>query len=70
LADAIGMMNNAQREEVKNAISGIGLAEPSPASVAGKKGIAKKRVLGEKQKAAMAAGRAAAAKRNAEKKAA
>jgi hypothetical protein len=38
--------------------------------VAGKKGIAKKRVLGEKQKAAMAAGRAAAAKRNAEKKAA
>jgi hypothetical protein len=71
LADAIGMMTNPQREEVKNAISGIGLAqEPSPASVAGKKGIAKKRTMSAKHKAAMAAGRAAAAKRNAEKKAA
>jgi len=72
LADAIGMMNNVQREEVKNAISGIGLAqEPSEASVEGKRGVEKREKkrakLSAAHKAAMAAGRAAAAKRKAEK---
>lgn len=64
MADALALMSNHDRQQVKDTITGIGLAEPSAASVAGHKGAAKKRELSEAQKAAMKAGRekAAAAK--------
>jgi len=38
LADALSLMSNAERGQVKEAIAGIGLAEQSAASVLGKKG--------------------------------
>jgi hypothetical protein len=64
IADMIGLMNNDQREQVKDAI-GIGLtAEPSAASIAGKRGVEKreaarkaKRVLTEEHKKKLLAGR-------------
>lgn len=65
LADTIAMMTNEQRQQVKETISGIGLAEePSVASAAGKRGVekreaTKKRTLSPAHKAALAAGRAA-----------
>lgn len=64
IADKLGTLDNAQRQMVKDTIDGIGLAEPSAASRAGRKGAAKKRRMSEEQKAAMKAGRerAAAAK--------
>lgn len=71
LADTLGMMNNDQRQQVKDVVVGIGLAhEPSQASKDGKRGVEKreagKRKMSEEQKAAMKAGREAAAKRKAE----
>jgi hypothetical protein len=63
------LMSNDQREVVKQHLTGggIGLAEESQASADGKRGAqkrgAKKRVLSPEQKAAMKAGREAAAKR-------
>lgn len=61
LADSVALMSNDQRQEVKDTITGIGLAEPSEASKLGKKGVerreAKKRQMSEAQKAAMKAGR-------------
>lgn len=69
LAQSIGLMTNTQRQQVKETIVGIGLAEPSASSVAGKRGVekreAKKRVLSEAHKAAMKAGREAKAKKKA-----
>jgi hypothetical protein len=69
LADQLSLMTNEQRSMVKDHISGIGLAEPSAASVAGKRGVEKreanKRQISEAQKAAMKAGREAAAQRKA-----
>ena len=58
LADALALMSNPQRQEVKDAIAGIGMEE-SEASVAGKKGAEKKRTLSAEHKAAMKAGREA-----------
>lgn len=70
LADTVGMMSNAQRQEVKDAVVGIGLA-PSKASQDGKRGVEKReagrRKLSEEQKAAMKAGREAAAAKKAAK---
>lgn len=58
IADQIGLMSNEQRREVKQVLDGgIGLT-PSPASIAGKKGAEKKRVLSEAHKKALADGRA------------
>lgn len=64
LADAISLMTNAQRADVKqvmtstqrtqvkDAVAGIGLsAEPSAASIAGKRGAEKKRRMSEETKA-------------------
>lgn len=63
LADALALMSNTDRQQVKDAITGIGLAqEASPASVAGHKGAARKRTLSAEHKAAMKAGREAKAK--------
>lgn len=63
LADAVALMSNAQRREVKDALEqpGIGI-EASSASIAGKRGAERKRVLSEEQKARMKAGREAARK--------
>lgn len=61
LADMLGTLSNRARADVKDALgAGIGLAEPSPASVAGHKGAAKKRVLSQAHKDKIAAGRKAA----------
>ena len=64
LADQLALMPNVDRQQVKDAISGIGLA--SKASIDGKRGMAKKRKLSAEHKAKMLAG---AAKARAEKKA-
>lgn len=64
LADQLALMPNVDRQQVKDAISGIGLA--SKASIDGKRGTAKKRKLSADHKAKMLAG---AAKARAEKKA-
>ena len=61
LADQLAMMSNQERQEVKNAVAGIGLAEQSKASEAGHKGAKKKRQLSEAHKAALKAGREAKA---------
>lgn len=52
LADMIGTMSNEQRAQVKQVVEGIGLSapEPSPASIAGKRGAAKKRQMREAEK--------------------
>lgn len=68
LADALSLMSNQERGQVKDAIAGIGLAEePSAASIAGKRGVekreARKRTLSPEHKAAMQAGREAKAKK-------
>ena len=68
LADSVALMSNADREQVKDTIVGIGLATPSKASRDGKRGVekreaTKKRVLSEAHKAAMKAGREAKAKK-------
>lgn len=75
LADALALMSNTDRQQVKDTISGIGLVEESrlAASEAGKRGVqkreAKKRQMSQAQKDAMKAGReAAAARKAAEKK--
>jgi hypothetical protein len=65
LADMIGTLSNRERQNVKDAM-GIGLAEPSEASKDGKRGVEKreakkKRSMSPEQKAAMKAGREAAA---------
>lgn len=66
LADTIGMMTNAQRQQVRDAVEGIGLANVK-ASADGKRGVEKrekrKRVLSEAHKAALKAGREAKAKK-------
>jgi hypothetical protein len=51
LADMIGTLSNEQRTEVKQAIEGIGLSapEPSPASIAGLRGAARKREIKAKE---------------------
>lgn len=64
IADQIGSMSNRDRAMVKEAMEGIGLETPSPASVAGKKGMEKKRrMMSEAQKAALAEGRRKARER-------
>jgi hypothetical protein len=70
IADALALMNNVDRQQVKDTISGIGLADESrnASSEAGKRGAARKRQLSDAQKAAMKAGREAAAKKKAETK--
>lgn len=67
LADMLALMPNTDRQQVKNSIAGIGLAEEvqSAASVAGHKGAAKKRQMSQAQKDAMKAGREAAAAKKA-----
>lgn len=68
LADRLSTLSNPQRQIVKEALGGIGLEAPSPASVAGKEGAARKaakRVLSQEQKDKMQAGRKAAAARKA-----
>ena len=65
LADSLALMGNSDRQKVKETISGIGLAEPSKASVDGKRGAEKRdkrkaRVLSQEQKDAMRRGREAA----------
>jgi len=65
-----GLMSNDQRTVLKDTISGIGLAQPSAASILGKQGAEKRdkrkaRVMSNEQKAAMARGRAAAKARKA-----
>lgn len=64
LADRLGTLDNVQRAQVKQTLegSGIGLSQPSPASIAGSKGAAKKRTLSAEHKAAMKAGREAKAR--------
>jgi len=70
LADALALMSNPERAQVKDAIAGIGLAEPSAASIAGSKGVeireAKKRTMSAAQKEAMRKGREAAKAKKAE----
>jgi hypothetical protein len=56
LADALAIMTNPQRQEVKDAVVGIGLAPSKPG----------KRQMSKEQKEKMRAGREAAAKRKAE----
>lgn len=70
LADSVALMRNEDRQKVKDTIAGIGLAEPSAASIAGKRGVEKKakRTLSPEHKAALAAGRARKAKKAAQAK--
>ena len=68
LADRLSTLTNTQRTVVKEALGGIGLEVPSPASIAGSMGAERKkakRILSADQKAKMAAGREAAKKRKA-----
>lgn len=59
IADMLAVLSNGDRQTVKDAVVGIGLSERSPASEAGHRGAAKKRVLSAAHKAAMKAGREA-----------
>ena len=62
LADSIALMGNAERQQVKDTVAGIGLA-PSKASVDGKRGAdkaTKRRTLSPEHKAKLQAGRKAA----------
>lgn len=63
LADALSLMTNPERAQVKAAVEGIGLAEPSKASLDGSKGAEKrekrKRVLSPEHLAKLQAGRRA-----------
>jgi len=76
IADSIALMGNADRQQVKDTISGIGLAQPSEAQIEGRRGFERrearrkpaKRQLSAEHKAKLAAGRARkAAERAAEK---
>lgn len=61
LADRLGTLDNVERAQVKQTLEGggIGLSQPSTASIAGSKGAQKKRTLSAEHKAAMKAGREA-----------
>lgn len=62
LADRLSTLTNSQRTIVKEALGGIGLDAPSPASIAGRVGAERKkakRTLSPEHKAKMAAGREA-----------
>lgn len=64
LADRLGSLTNRERAQVKDTLDGgLGLSEPSAASVSGSKGAQKKRTLSAEHKAAMKAGREAKAKK-------
>lgn len=64
LADKMASLSNPQRQEVKDVLTGIGLSEPSQASIDGKRGVEKreaaKRVMSQEHKDKMKAGREAA----------
>lgn len=68
LAARLATLTNVERAQVKEVLGGgIGLSEPSAASIAGKRGVekreAQKRTLSPEHKAAMKAGREAKAKK-------
>lgn len=69
LADRLGSLTNRERAQVKDTLEGggIGLAEPSAASIAGARGVekreARKRTLSPAHKEAMRKGREAKAKK-------
>lgn len=67
VADMLALLSNVDRQTVKDAVVGIGLAERSPSSEAGHKGAARKRQLSAEQKQKMQNGARAAREAKAKK---